>query len=116
MTWLNRRVLGLPVWWLLLGVALAVAVRLWGWWLLAGAVPWVLGWPGRNARAVAPEPAGPENAARTAQDAHSAALESDRALAAVAEQARSDGNVGRQAAATDDIAEVQARVEGRARR
>lgn len=112
---LRRRVLGLPVWWLLVGAAIAGAGYLWGWWVLGGVIPWLLGLPARNARAVPVPSPRRDTPARTAQDAHRATTEADSALATVAEEARSAGDVGRQRAMTDDVAEVKDRVEARAR-
>lgn len=71
----------------------------------------LLGAPRRH-----PDPPDPPDPARDALRGHVAARETDRALAGVAAESAAREAQGREAAATDPIAEVRARVEGRARR
>lgn len=114
--WLRADFRGRPRYvWLLCAALLAGALAWWGWPALAG-LPLAAAALVRASRWVQPrEPSRPDPA-RDALRAHESASETDRALAGVAAESAARETAGATAAATDPIAEVRARVEGRARR
>ena len=104
--------LGVSRWrWLLTALACLGVAVLWRPLMAWLPLSWLLGAPRRiPASDPAPDPA------RPAQDAHSAALETDRALRGVQAESAAREAAGAQAARTDDADEVAARVAARGRR